>query len=451
MSYWIVVVDDEPISLANAKNLLVEQDMKVSCLRSGKDLMRFIKNNTPDLILLDILMPEMDGFETYRALRQHEENTGMAKTPVIFLTGESNSETERRGLKAGASDYIRKPFDKDIFIKRINNTLMNSKMIESLTEEATIDKLTGFLNKSSGTDRISQLIKTRAGALVVFDLDSFKLVNDLYGHDMGDRILVAFSGIVRNNIRAEDVVSRIGGDEFMAFFVDVDEEEAISSLTNRLNEQLVREAEALMGGDCGIPLGISVGAVFASDQNNDYQILFQYADSALYKVKQNGKHGYAIYDRGSEDEAGEVDLENELLRVTKIVEERGEGKGAMLLGREAFSWNYRLIIRLIKRYRTVAGRILFSVESDKKDVIFSEIVAEFGNVLKNSLRKSDIIFQSKQNQFFVVLLQLTQKDTPKVIERVMKNWEKSGYHDRVKIDHVTGALTADDERKQRKE
>ena len=446
MSYWIAVVDDEPLSLTNAKNLLGEQNMRVSCLRSGRDLMRFMEKNTPDLILLDILMPEMDGFETYHALREFEERTGIAQIPVIFLTGESNSETERRGLKAGASDYIRKPFDKDILIKRINNTIMNSKMIESLTEEATVDKLTGFLNKSSGTDRIARLLKRRPGALLIFDLDSFKLVNDLYGHDMGDRVLVAFSDIVKYHIRTEDVISRIGGDEFMGYFADVDDEEAVASLTARLNEQLMKEAEVLMGRDHGIPLGISVGAVFAPEQTNDYQILFQYADSALYKVKQNGKHGYEIYDPVSEKDSVQDDLEGELLRVTQIVEERGKGKGAMLLGQEAFSWNYRFIIRFIKRYRGGANRILFSLTADEKGVIFSEMVAEFGNVLKDSLRKSDIIFQSKPNQFFAVLPQLTQKDTPKVIQRVMNAWERTGYLNRVRIDYVTAVLTAEDDR-----
>ena len=76
MNCWIVVVDDEALSLTNAKNLLNEQDMRVSCLRSGQDLLKFMAKNEPDLILLDILMPEMDGFETYHALRQMEEETG---------------------------------------------------------------------------------------------------------------------------------------------------------------------------------------------------------------------------------------------------------------------------------------------------------------------------------------------------------------------------------------
>ena len=98
MDYWIVVVDDETLSLTTAKNLLGDQNMRVSCLRSGRDLQKFMAKNEPDLILLDVLMPDMDGFATYHALRELEEASGKKQTPVIFLTGSDDSETERRGL-----------------------------------------------------------------------------------------------------------------------------------------------------------------------------------------------------------------------------------------------------------------------------------------------------------------------------------------------------------------
>ncbi len=231
MNYWIVVVDDEVISLTNAKTILSDQNMRVSCLRSGRDLLKFMETHTPDLILLDILMPDMDGFEAYRELRKMEELVGRKRTPVIFLSGAEDSETERRGLKEGASDFIRKPFNKEVLIRRIDNAITNAKTIESLTEEATTDGLTGLLNKASGTERISKLCDERAGTLMLFDLDNFKLVNDLYGHDMGDRVLESFADIVRHNVRGEDVVARIGGDEFMAFFCDMQKEEAVAALT----------------------------------------------------------------------------------------------------------------------------------------------------------------------------------------------------------------------------
>ena len=170
MKYWIVIVDDEALILANAKSILNEEDMRVSCLRSGQDLLKFMAKNEPDLILLDILMPEMDGFETYQELRRLGDNAGKKRTPVIFLTGADDSETERRGLKAGASDFIRKPLNRDILIRRVYNTVLNAKTIESLTEEIAIDKLTGFLNKAAGTEKISKLCGSAAGMLMVLTL-----------------------------------------------------------------------------------------------------------------------------------------------------------------------------------------------------------------------------------------------------------------------------------------
>lgn len=443
MGYWIVAVDDEPISLKNAKEQLNQKGMRVSCLRSGAELLTFIKSNDPDLILLDILMPEMDGFETYRALRNYEESEGKPQTPVIFLTSENKSEIERRGLKEGASDFIRKPFDRDVLVNRINNTIANSRKIESLTEEMKLDKLTGFMNKSAGSDKVAELCQERSGTLMILDLDNFKLVNDIFGHDMGDRILVEFSRIVRLNIRSNDIVCRIGGDEFMAFFDDVADEDSVASLIDRLNAQLMSEAQELMGADHGIPLGISAGCAFAPVHSDDFATLFHYADGCLNTVKLNGKQGYAIYDPvtapGVED-----DIEREIGRIIQIISERGEGTGAMFLGHEAFSWNYRFILRFLKRYGGNANRILFRIESDEKKVVLPEIVSQFGIAVRNCLRKSDIIVQHGPNQFFVVLPLLTQKDTPGVIARIMSAWEKSGFSDGVRIEHTSSPVSFKD-------
>ncbi|MBO4395995.1 MAG: diguanylate cyclase [Eubacterium sp.] len=441
--YQVVIVDDDPVCLRMAKRMLSKGGIRVSCVRSGHDLLTLIEKYTPDLILLDILMPEMDGFDTYRALQEYEESAGRTSTPVIFLTGESDVEMERRGLKTGASDFIRKPFDKDILLKRIINTIENNRMIESLTEEATVDRLTGFLNKISGTDTISKCCMDHRGALMIFDLDSFKLVNDLFGHDMGDRVLVAFSNIVRNNIREEDVVSRIGGDEFLAFFRDVSDEKSVSALCERLNEQLEKEAEKLMGAEHGIPLGISIGVAFAPEHGRSYKILFSYADNSLYRVKQAGKHGYEIYSMESDPESGEEDLETELLRTSQIVEERGDSKGAMLLGQDAFSWNYRYVVRFMERYDGVANRLLFSLSIRAKGPMFSEVAAEFAAVLQRTLRKSDIIWQSKPNKFFVLLPQLSERDTPGVIRRITRAWERTGYHQRAEISYRSSPIVVE--------
>ena len=448
MGHWIVVVDDEVLSLKNAKELLAAQGMRVSCLRSGIELLEFMENHSPDLILLDILMPEMDGFETYRRLRQLEKEAGKTETPVIFLTGENNSEAESRGLKAGASDYIKKPFDKDILIRRINNIVSNSKRIETLTEEATTDKLTGFLNKAAGTEIISGLCKAEKGALLLMDLDSFKLVNDLYGHDMGDRVLVAFADNVRSLVGEEDVPSRIGGDEFMGFFPGMLEEATAEAFVQSLNEAFEKSAEDLMGKDHGVPLGVSAGVAFAPEFSNDYQILFRYADSALYRVKQNGKHGCAVYDPSYEAMVDTENLDSELARELQILGERGdgEGQGALLLNKESFTSDYRFIMRFLKRYNGYANRILFSLSLKDGGALFTETVAEFGAVLQKNLRKSDIICQTKGNQYLVVQPMLSEQDTPNVIERILSTWEKAGYQNRVDIKYATSIVSAAEEK-----
>lgn len=435
MGYWIVVVDDEPLSLKNAKMLLSGEDMRVSCLRSGSELLKFLEKNDPDLILLDVMMPEMDGFETISAVRGFEERHRRPWIPVIFLTGENDSEVERRGLKEGASDFIHKPFDKEILTNRISNTIENNRKIENLTEEATVDKLTGFLNKATGTIRIADMCRMDTGALMLLDLDNFKLVNDLFGHDMGDKILVALASVIRHNIRSHDVVSRIGGDEFMAFFPKMSERSAVASLTERLNSQLMNEANGLMGDDHGIPLGVSIGVSFTPMHATDYKTLFQYADSALYKAKLNGKHGYFIYESQTDADDDGEDLDKEIMRVSQILEERGDRKGALILGKEAFSWNYRFITRYIDRYGTCATRMLFSLKTAGIGMPPSDTIEEFANILKNNLRRSDIIFQNRPSQFFVVLPTLGREDSPKVIARIMKAWGKNPEHSSTNINY----------------
>ncbi len=422
MGYWIVVVDDDPLCLKNARMLLDTQEMRVSCLRSGRDLLKFLSGNDPDLILLDVMMPEMDGFETFSAVRDLEEKNSKKKIPVIFLTGESDSEIERRGLGEGASDFIHKPFDRDILIQRITKTIDSAKKIENLTEEATLDKLTGFFNKATGTMRISDICRIMSGALMIFDLDNFKLVNDLFGHDMGDKVLVAFSAVLRHNIRAGDVLSRIGGDEFMGFLPNFFEEEAVENLTIRLNAHLLKEAEALMGANHGIPLGVSVGVAFVPRHGHDYRSLFQFADTALYRAKLSGKHGFVIYEQEDASIDEVQSLEIEIDRISRIMEERGDKKGAMILGKDAFSWNYRFITRFIGRYDAVAMRILFSLETGDKNAPEPRVNEAFADTLKKNLRRSDIIYQSRPNHFFAVLPLLTQENCHKVTDRVAGAW-----------------------------
>jgi len=119
-SEWVLVVDDDIQNLKVASRILSARGIKVSCLASGSDAVNFLAENKPDLVLLDVHMPEMDGFETMRLL---QENSGTAKIPVILLTADEDSETEARGLRSGARDFIKKPFVPEVLVLRTQNII----------------------------------------------------------------------------------------------------------------------------------------------------------------------------------------------------------------------------------------------------------------------------------------------------------------------------------------
>ena len=131
MTKWIIVVDDDTANLKMAGHILSKNNMRVTALKSGSSFLEYVnENGLPDLVLLDIKMPVMDGFETLGRLRQIEQQKGVMKTPVIFLTADEDVDTETRGFEVGVSDFIRKPFNPDVLIRRIDNIMSNSQEMQ---------------------------------------------------------------------------------------------------------------------------------------------------------------------------------------------------------------------------------------------------------------------------------------------------------------------------------
>lgn len=132
MSDWILVIDDDAANLRMASRILSGEDMRISCLKSGADAMKFLQENRPDLILLDVHMPGMDGFETCAAVRENKET---ADIPIIFLTADDESDTETKGLKAGAMDFLKKPFVPEVLLLRVRHTLDLIRLQTDLSHE----------------------------------------------------------------------------------------------------------------------------------------------------------------------------------------------------------------------------------------------------------------------------------------------------------------------------
>ena len=196
-----------------------------------------------------------------------------------------------------------------------------------------------------------------------------------------------------------------------------------------------------MGKEHDIPLGISVGAALTPEHSRDYNTLFQYADSSLYRVKQNGKHGYNIFSPSVETDTDGENLEQEIIRITRIVEERGEVKGALMLGQEAFSQVYRFIIRFLKRYGGSANSILFSLSLNKEGGSLLEASTEFGALIEKNVRNSDLVFQSKSNQFFILFPLLSEQNVSGVVDRIMEKWKETDYFDTVSVGYAAKTVS----------
>lgn len=162
MNDWILVVDDDTSNLKTANHILAAAGMRVSCMKSGADAVKFLEKNTPDLILLDINMPDMNGFETLAAIQQNET---AANIPVVFLTADENNDTEVQGLKMGAMDFLKKPFIPDVLLLRIRHTIELVRLQTSLMSE--VEKKTRKLEEQH--DRLGkihmQLVKALSGAI----------------------------------------------------------------------------------------------------------------------------------------------------------------------------------------------------------------------------------------------------------------------------------------------
>lgn len=162
MSDWILVVDDDTSNLRMASRILSAEQMRVSCLKSGEDALAFLQDNRPDLILLDVHMPGMDGFEALAAIRSGSET---ADIPVIFLTADDDSSTETRGLEAGAKDFIKKPFVPEVLLLRVRHTIDLNRLQGDLARE--VDKKTQeVLQQQERIERISmQIVTALSGAI----------------------------------------------------------------------------------------------------------------------------------------------------------------------------------------------------------------------------------------------------------------------------------------------
>jgi diguanylate cyclase (GGDEF)-like protein len=261
----------------------------------GKDALEAAKNCHPDVILLDVDMPGLNGYDTCKVLKSDPQTSFI---PIIFLTSHTKVDDKVKGLDLGAIDYVAKPFDPVELRARVRSAYRTKYLMDLLEEKAQVDGLTGLNNRAFFDTRIAEEIErarryNKPLAIVLSDVDKFKSVNDTYGHTFGDTVLSEVAEVVRTVARTSDTVARYGGEEFVTLLPEQDLQGA-AIFANRVREEI----EALSLEHNGIPVKITSSFGVASTAEVGYteiQHLVECADKALYAAKESGRNRVCLW------------------------------------------------------------------------------------------------------------------------------------------------------------
>lgn len=293
----VLIVDDERANIVALTHIL-SPEYTIYAAKNGQDAIEIANHFLPDVILLDILMPELDGYEVISLLKSSERTQEL---PVIFITGLGNVEAEEKGLALGASDYISKPFSSAIVKLRVQNQVQIMKHIKMIRSLSLTDLLTGLPNRRSFDDRLhlewehARRDKTPL-SLFFIDIDMFKIYNDTYGHLQGDVALKAVANVIMQTLnRSIDFVARWGGEEFVVLLPKTDLSGALKTAENiRRN---VENTRILCADDKVTQLTISLGLnTITPVQGCSIRDFVNSADQALYAAKKTGRNKVCKYE-----------------------------------------------------------------------------------------------------------------------------------------------------------
>ncbi|MEG2123162.1 MAG: EAL domain-containing protein [Clostridium sp.] len=299
-THTVLIVDDAAINRTILKRILQQHSVFLEA-ENGKEAIRVLQShrNQIDLILLDISMPVMDGKEFLQYKKNVPELDGI---PVIMITADDSPEQQVITFSLGANDYIVKPFIPEVVTRRVQNVLESNyrfremvKEYNSMSTQAKTDLMTGLINRVSAEEMMTQrlLSATSTCVMIMLDIDNFKKINDTYGHDYGDKAICAVADKLRLFFRKEDIIARMGGDEFAIFVGEIPDMEVIK---NKAHQLCASMADIMINGN-KTEITCSAGIAIATGKTHSFGVLYRNADQALYDAKCHGRNTVSIFSK----------------------------------------------------------------------------------------------------------------------------------------------------------
>ena len=307
----VVLADDDPSIRLMVRHVLESEDFDIVEASDGLEAIKAVEKHHPALILLDAVMPGIDGFTTCQQIKEKVHTD----IPVMMITGRDDDASVERAYEVGAIDFITKPIKWAVLKHRVKSVVAKVIAERKVQLLAYRDTLTGLPNRLLFADRLEQAVirserSKTSMALMLVDIDDFKLVNDSFGHDAGDKLIKAVGDLISKSLRRADTIARLGGDEFAVIIEGIEGPEDAISIADNLTtilEHNVRldDQETYTSASIGI-------AVFPGD-GKDARTLLKNADTAMFRAKENGRHCFQFYKPEMSVSAMErLDLENSL-------------------------------------------------------------------------------------------------------------------------------------------
>ncbi len=308
----VLVVDDDPALRLVLRHTMEQDGYYVIEASNGLEAIQTTVRQQPDLILMDAVMPEMDGFRAISELKAMREYESL---PILIITSLDDDQSVAQAFSAGACDYINKPINWSVLKHRVRRLLYTAEAERKIRHLAYHDTLTGLPNRLLFMDRMDQAISRAIRAeekfsLLFIDIDHFKVINDSMGHEAGDKLLTAITGRLQKTLRRSDTIARLGGDEFTVILENISELDDVILVTKNLLEVLLKPV--IINGR-KVSVGASIGIAVFPDDGENFGNLLKNADTAMYRAKEKGRNTFEFYTAEMSDVAMyRLELENSL-------------------------------------------------------------------------------------------------------------------------------------------
>lgn len=292
----VLVIEDNQVDCAKIIETLEKDEAKVTTIASLEEARAALGGSSYELVVINLRLRDQDALRFCSHMRANDDTRS---TPILMVAEEEDTERLAKGLDLGINDYLIKPIDRNELEARSRTQIRRQRYQDRLRdnyerslEMALTDSLTGLYNRRYMTAHLTTMIERQAAvekdlAILTFDIDLFKLVNDTYGHPAGDEVLIDLADRVSKNVRSIDTVARMGGEEFVVIMPDTDEAVA-HSVAERLRDTIASDVFIFPEKPDGIKVTISVGLAIL-DADDTPENIFKRADAALYEAKRTGR------------------------------------------------------------------------------------------------------------------------------------------------------------------